>query len=76
MWWWWVVGGGGSSFEKYQSEVDSGKLQFSPVHVEQFWRENSQKFEEKSFEYIKSTPTLSLSSSRLARSQLSSHSSD
>jgi len=42
-----------SSFEKYASEVDSGELRWSPVHVEQFWRENNQKFEEKSFEYIK-----------------------
>ncbi len=42
-----------SSFEKYSSEVDSGELRWSPVHVEQFWRENNAKFEEKSFEYIK-----------------------
>jgi V-type H+-transporting ATPase subunit H len=42
-----------SSFEKYMTEVDSGRLVNSPVHTEQFWRENTQKFEEKSFDYIK-----------------------
>jgi len=43
-----------SSFEKYQAEVLSGRLEWTPVHSEQFWRENNTKFEEKSFALIKS----------------------
>jgi V-type H+-transporting ATPase subunit H len=42
-----------SSFEKYQSEILSGRLEWTPVHCEQFFRENSSKFEEKSFSLIK-----------------------
>jgi len=42
-----------SSFEKYAAEVDSGKLGLSPVHSEQFWRENNTRFEEKSYTYIR-----------------------
>jgi len=43
-----------SSFERYQAEVLSGHLEWSPVHNPQFWRENSTKFEEKSFAIIES----------------------
>lgn len=42
-----------SSFEMYEAEVLANKLRWTPVHSEQFWRENHQKFEENNFELIK-----------------------
>jgi len=42
-----------SSYEKYRAEVLSGNLQWSPVHNEQFFRENIQHFEDKNFEVVK-----------------------
>merc|ERR1712154_627951 len=41
-----------SSYEMYQEEVKCGKLRWSPVHSEEFWRENYQKFEENNFDLI------------------------
>lgn len=42
-----------SSFEKYVKEIESGVLEWSPVHSERFWRENVRKFETDEFKYIK-----------------------
>jgi V-type H+-transporting ATPase subunit H len=43
-----------SSFDEYCTEIRSGRLNWSPVHKsEKFWRENSQRFNEKNFELIK-----------------------
>jgi len=43
-----------SSFDEYCTELRSGRLQWSPVHKsEKFWRENSQRFNEKGFEVVK-----------------------
>jgi len=54
-----------SSFEKYQSEVLSGRLEWTPVHCEQFFRENSTKFEGDSFSLIKSLTSLLSSNDEL-----------
>jgi len=43
-----------SSFEKYASEVNGGRLEWTPVHCEIFFRENSNKFEGDSFSIIRS----------------------
>lgn len=41
-------------FDEYCTEVRSGRLHWSPVHKsEKFWRENTQRFNEKGFELIK-----------------------
>ncbi|KRX04842.1 Armadillo-type fold [Pseudocohnilembus persalinus] len=42
-----------SSFEKYQKEIHSRHLDWSPVHTEKFWRENIRKFEDDDFKLIK-----------------------
>ncbi|KRX36577.1 putative V-type proton ATPase subunit H 2, partial [Trichinella murrelli] len=43
-----------SSFDEYLTEVKSGRLQWSPVHKsEKFWKENTQRFNEKNFEVLK-----------------------
>lgn len=41
-----------SSFEVYKTEVESGHLSWSPVHEEQFFRENCEMFSERSFELV------------------------
>jgi len=41
-----------SSFEMYQAEVEQGNLTWGPVHTEQFWSENYNKFERKEFALI------------------------
>ncbi|XP_046839168.1 V-type proton ATPase subunit H-like [Xenia sp. Carnegie-2017] len=43
-----------STFDEYAAEVRSGRLEWSPVHKsEKFWRENSQRLNEKNYELIK-----------------------
>lgn len=42
-----------SSYEMYRAEVLSGALRDGPVHTEQFWRENYNKFDENNFDLIK-----------------------
>ncbi|KAK9811416.1 hypothetical protein WJX72_003647 [[Myrmecia] bisecta] len=43
-----------STFEKYQKEVLSGSLDWTPMHTsEQFWRENIDKFEDKDFQILR-----------------------
>jgi len=42
-----------SSWEKYRAEVLSGNLQWSPVHNDQFFRENIAHFEDKNFEVVR-----------------------
>jgi len=42
-----------SSWEKYRAEIMSGNLQWSPVHCEQFFRENISHFEDKNFEVVR-----------------------
>jgi hypothetical protein len=40
-----------SSFEQYKSEVQSGNLEWSPMHKDAvFWRENVSKFEENNYQ--------------------------
>jgi len=41
-----------SSYEMYAAEVKSGNLRWSPVHNEQFWRENHPKFDENHYDLI------------------------
>lgn len=41
-----------SSYEMYEAEVNTGALRWSPVHNEQFWRENHPKFDENNFDLI------------------------
>jgi len=41
-----------SSYEMYEAEVNAGNLRWSPVHSEQFWRENHPKFDENNFDLI------------------------
>mmetsp|Transcript_654 Transcript_654/g.753 ORF Transcript_654/g.753 Transcript_654/m.753 type:complete len:447 (-) Transcript_654:214-1554(-) len=42
-----------SSFEIYQAELQSGRLSWTPVHSERFWRENCSKFDERNFELVR-----------------------
>ena len=42
-----------TSFEKYQKEIDNGRLLFGPVHTEKFWRENAARFSANEFKNIK-----------------------
>ncbi|XP_013407528.1 V-type proton ATPase subunit H [Lingula anatina] len=43
-----------SSFDEYQSEVKSGRMEWSPVHKsERFWRENAIRLNEKNYELLK-----------------------
>jgi len=43
-----------STFDEYAAEVKSGRLEWSPVHrSEKFWRENSQRLNEKNYEILK-----------------------
>merc|ERR1719295_2137359 len=43
-----------SSYDEYVTEVKSGRLEWSPVHrSEKFWRENSQRLNEKNYELLK-----------------------
>lgn len=43
-----------STFDEYAAEVRSGRLEWSPVHKsEKFWRENSQRLNEKNYELLK-----------------------
>lgn len=48
-----------SSFDEYMNEVKTGRLEWSPVHTsEKFWRENSEKLNEKNYELLKMLITL------------------
>jgi len=38
-----------SSFDMYQSEIMSGKVSWTPVHNQNFWRENVTKFEDRNY---------------------------
>lgn len=43
-----------SSFDEYATEVKSGRLEWSPVHKSgKFWRENSSRLNEKSYELLR-----------------------
>lgn len=42
-----------TSFSKYQTEIMTGRLQWSPVHSEKFWRENADRFEDDGFLLIR-----------------------
>ena len=42
-----------SSFEEYSAEVKSGRLEWSPVHKSNFWRENAQRLSENNNELLK-----------------------
>ncbi|KAJ3415272.1 H(+)-transporting V1 sector ATPase subunit H [Chytridiales sp. JEL 0842] len=43
-----------STFDEYASEVKSGKLDWSPVHLsEQFWKQNAGKLSEKDYELVR-----------------------
>ncbi|SAM08884.1 hypothetical protein [Absidia glauca] len=44
-----------TTFEQYASEVETGKLEWSPPHKsEVFWKENAQKLEEHNFQLLRS----------------------
>jgi len=38
-----------TSFEKYVKEINTGKLDWSPVHSERFWKDYVKKFEDNDF---------------------------
>ena len=43
-----------SSYDEYMNEVKTGRLEWSPVHTsEKFWRENSEKLNERNYELLK-----------------------
>ncbi|XP_018495504.1 V-type proton ATPase subunit H isoform X2 [Galendromus occidentalis] len=43
-----------SSYDEYMNEVKTGRLEWSPVHSsEKFWRENSEKLNERNYELLK-----------------------
>lgn len=41
-----------TSFEKYIKELNSGMLEWGPVHSERFWKDNVKKFEENNFQNV------------------------
>ncbi|KAI8368483.1 ATPase V1 complex subunit H [Blakeslea trispora] len=48
-----------TTFEQYASEVETGKLEWSPPHKsEVFWKENAQKLEENNYQLLKSLARL------------------
>lgn len=48
-----------SSFSEYKGEVQSGLLEWSPVHTStKFWKENASKFEENNYEILRELKTL------------------
>lgn len=52
-----------SSFSEYKGEVQSGILEWSPVHTStKFWRENATKFEENNYEVLGELRNLILTS--------------
>lgn len=42
-----------SSFEKYQKELSTELLDFTPCHSEKFWKENVQRFQEQDFYLVR-----------------------
>lgn len=42
-----------SSFEKYVKELNTDKLEWTPVHSEKFWKENVKRFEDQDFYLIR-----------------------
>jgi V-type H+-transporting ATPase subunit H len=42
-----------SSFEKYNKEIQTDKLNWGPCHSEKFWKENVKKFEQNEYFLIK-----------------------
>jgi V-type H+-transporting ATPase subunit H len=52
-----------SSYTEYKGEVQSGVLEWSPVHTStKFWRENASKFEENNYEVLSSLRDLVVNS--------------
>ena len=47
-----------SSFEKYNKEISTRKLNWGPCHSENFWKENVKRFEENDFELIQTLVSL------------------
>ncbi|KAI9342750.1 armadillo-type protein [Zopfochytrium polystomum] len=48
-----------TTFDEYSSEVKSGKLDWSPVHMsEQFWKKNAARLSEKDYELIRALSRL------------------
>jgi V-type H+-transporting ATPase subunit H len=48
-----------STFEQYASEVETGKLEWSPPHKsEVFWKENTHKLEEHSYQLLRTLARL------------------
>ncbi|KAI7905870.1 ATPase V1 complex subunit H [Cokeromyces recurvatus] len=48
-----------TTFEQYASEVETGKLEWSPPHrSEVFWKENAHKFEEHNYQLLRSLARL------------------
>lgn len=47
-----------SSMERYEREVESGQLRWSPVHTAEFWKENFKRFEEDNFRLIRHLATV------------------
>jgi len=42
-----------TSFEKYTKEINTGELEWGPIHSEKFWKENVKRFEEQDFCHVK-----------------------
>ncbi len=42
-----------SSFDKYAKEITSGKLEWGPVHTDEFWKDNVTKMEKDDFKLIR-----------------------
>eukprot|EP00928_Gymnodinium_smaydae_P053944 TRINITY_DN3780_c0_g7_i1.p1 TRINITY_DN3780_c0_g7~~TRINITY_DN3780_c0_g7_i1.p1 ORF type:complete len:432 (+),score=129.49 TRINITY_DN3780_c0_g7_i1:100-1395(+) len=47
-----------SNFDRYESELNSGKLTWSSVHTSKFWGENVMKFDQNDFRALKTLATL------------------
>lgn len=42
-----------TSFEKYNKEINTDKLNWGPCHSEKFWKEHVKKFEQNDFALVK-----------------------
>jgi V-type H+-transporting ATPase subunit H len=62
-----------SNFERYKTELDSGKLKWGFIHSQKFWAENVANFEKDNFSAFNSLAMLLLSSTDLTTQAVACH---